>query len=75
MPTMEVATGSLKLCQQAQDQLLEAIDSVLKAEQQLRENTREVRKVFHLHLLHLSHFAFKISFIHSKPTRAAQRNY
>uniref|UniRef100_A0A3Q3W7D8 Nuclear receptor coactivator 4 N-terminal domain-containing protein n=1 Tax=Mola mola TaxID=94237 RepID=A0A3Q3W7D8_MOLML len=33
----------LKLCRQAQDQLQDAINSVAKAEQQLRENTREVR--------------------------------
>ena len=35
--------GTLKMCQQAQDQLQNAINTVVKAEQQLRENTREVR--------------------------------
>ncbi|KAI3363563.1 hypothetical protein L3Q82_012172 [Scortum barcoo] len=41
----EVAVGTvgLKQCQQAQDQLEDAINGVMKAEQQLRENTREVR--------------------------------
>ncbi|XP_056903116.1 nuclear receptor coactivator 4 isoform X2 [Takifugu flavidus] len=43
MPTAEAATGTLKVCQQAQDQLQNAINTVVKAEQQLRENTREVR--------------------------------
>lgn len=42
---MEAAVGTLKMCQQAQDQLQNAINTVVKAEQQLRENTREVRKV------------------------------
>lgn len=42
MPTAEAATGTLKVCQQAQDQLQNAINTVVKAEQQLRENTREV---------------------------------
>lgn len=37
--------GTLKMCQQAQDQLQNAINTVVKAEQQLRENTREVRNV------------------------------
>lgn len=37
------ASSSLRLCQQAQDQLEDAIGSVLKAEQQLRDNAREVR--------------------------------
>ncbi|XP_023183212.1 nuclear receptor coactivator 4 isoform X1 [Xiphophorus maculatus] len=37
------AVSSMKLCQEAQDQLEDAIGSVLKAEQQLRDNTREVR--------------------------------
>lgn len=45
MPTAEAATGTLKVCQQAQDQLQNAINTVVKAEQQLRENTREVRNV------------------------------
>uniref|UniRef100_A0A3B5QA38 Nuclear receptor coactivator 4 n=1 Tax=Xiphophorus maculatus TaxID=8083 RepID=A0A3B5QA38_XIPMA len=36
------AVSSMKLCQEAQDQLEDAIGSVLKAEQQLRDNTREV---------------------------------
>lgn len=43
MPPLEAAASSLKLCRQAQDQLQDAINSVTKAEQQLRENTREVR--------------------------------
>ncbi|XP_041802873.1 nuclear receptor coactivator 4 isoform X2 [Chelmon rostratus] len=43
MPALEAAAGGLKQCRQAQDQLEDAIDSVMKAEQQLRENTREVR--------------------------------
>nr|XP_033468821.1 nuclear receptor coactivator 4 isoform X4 [Epinephelus lanceolatus] len=47
MPSAEAveaaAVGELKQCQQAQDQLEEAINGVMKAEQQLRENTREVR--------------------------------
>lgn len=42
---MEAAVGTLKMCQQAQDQLHNAINTVVKAEQLLRENTREVRKV------------------------------
>ncbi|KAM4730190.1 nuclear receptor coactivator 4 isoform 3-T3 [Anableps anableps] len=37
------AESSLTLCQEAQDQLEDAIGSVLKAEQQLRDNAREVR--------------------------------
>ncbi|XP_073338361.1 nuclear receptor coactivator 4 isoform X2 [Pagrus major] len=37
------ASGSLKQCRLAQDQLEDAINSVTKAEQQLRENSREVR--------------------------------
>lgn len=45
MPTAEAATGTLKVCQQAQDQLQNAINTVVKAEQELRENTREVRNV------------------------------
>lgn len=40
--------GTLKMCQQAQDQLQNAINTVVKAEQQLRENTREVRNAAHL---------------------------
>ncbi|KAM6915825.1 nuclear receptor coactivator 4 [Xenentodon cancila] len=44
MPSSEVTVaGELKQCQQAQDQLENAITGVLKAEQQLRENAREVR--------------------------------
>ncbi|XP_037638077.1 nuclear receptor coactivator 4 isoform X1 [Sebastes umbrosus] len=44
MPSAEMATaGGLKQCRQAQDQLEDAISGVMKAEQQLRENTREVR--------------------------------
>uniref|UniRef100_A0A3Q4AZ64 Nuclear receptor coactivator 4 N-terminal domain-containing protein n=1 Tax=Mola mola TaxID=94237 RepID=A0A3Q4AZ64_MOLML len=43
MSSVEASVGSLKLCRQAQDQLQDAINSVAKAEQQLRENTREVR--------------------------------
>ncbi|XP_072246564.1 LOW QUALITY PROTEIN: nuclear receptor coactivator 4 [Leuresthes tenuis] len=42
MPSPAVASGR-KQCQQAQDQLEDAITGVLKAEQQLRENVREVR--------------------------------
>uniref|UniRef100_A0A3B3UMH0 Nuclear receptor coactivator 4 n=1 Tax=Poecilia latipinna TaxID=48699 RepID=A0A3B3UMH0_9TELE len=37
------AVSSMKLCQEAQDQLEDAIGSVLKAEQQLRDNAREVK--------------------------------
>ncbi|GLD56014.1 nuclear receptor coactivator 4 isoform X1 [Lates japonicus] len=36
------AAGGLKQCQQAQGQLEDAINAVMKAEQQLRENAREV---------------------------------
>lgn len=43
MPPPEAAASSLQLCRQAQDQLQEAISSVSRTEQQLRENTREVR--------------------------------
>uniref|UniRef100_A0A3Q3J944 Nuclear receptor coactivator 4 N-terminal domain-containing protein n=1 Tax=Monopterus albus TaxID=43700 RepID=A0A3Q3J944_MONAL len=43
MPSAEVAASGLKQCQQAQDKLEDAINGVLKAEQQLRENAREVR--------------------------------
>lgn len=43
MSTVEASVGTLKMCQQAQDQLQNAINTVVKAEQQLRENTREVR--------------------------------
>lgn len=42
MLTVEAAAGTLKMCQQAQDQLQNAINTVVKAEQQLKENTREV---------------------------------
>uniref|UniRef100_A0A3Q0R4B1 Nuclear receptor coactivator 4 n=1 Tax=Amphilophus citrinellus TaxID=61819 RepID=A0A3Q0R4B1_AMPCI len=41
-PGQAMAASGLKQCQQAQDQLEEAIGAVMKAEQQLRENTREV---------------------------------
>ncbi|XP_075941472.1 nuclear receptor coactivator 4 isoform X3 [Anarhichas minor] len=37
------ALGGLKQCRLAQDQLEDAINGVMKAERQLRENTREVR--------------------------------
>ncbi|XP_024152779.1 nuclear receptor coactivator 4 isoform X2 [Oryzias melastigma] len=40
---MAVAPAGLKQCQQAQEQLDSAISCVLRAEQQLRENAREVR--------------------------------
>ncbi|XP_076598541.1 nuclear receptor coactivator 4 isoform X2 [Chaetodon auriga] len=43
MPSVEAAMGGLKQCRQAQDQLEDAINGVMKAEQQLRENAREVR--------------------------------
>ncbi|XP_070697066.1 nuclear receptor coactivator 4 isoform X2 [Pempheris klunzingeri] len=43
MPSAEAAVSGLKQCRQAQDQLEDAISDVMKAEQQLRENTREVR--------------------------------
>ncbi|KAM6997753.1 nuclear receptor coactivator 4 isoform 2-T2 [Tautogolabrus adspersus] len=43
MPAAEAAVSGLKQCRQAQDQLEDAIKGVMKAEQQLRENTREVR--------------------------------
>lgn len=39
---MAVAPAGLKQCQQAQEQLDSAISCVLRAEQQLRENAREV---------------------------------
>ncbi|XP_060943554.1 nuclear receptor coactivator 4 [Limanda limanda] len=39
----EAAAGGVQQCWQAQGQLEDAINSVLKAEQQLRENVREVR--------------------------------
>ncbi|XP_068597349.1 nuclear receptor coactivator 4 [Brachionichthys hirsutus] len=42
MPSAEAATG-LYQCRRAQDQLEDAVSSVMKAEQQLRENGREVR--------------------------------
>ncbi|MEQ2188991.1 hypothetical protein GOODEAATRI_020549 [Goodea atripinnis] len=42
MSPAEAAVSSLKLCLQAQDQLESAIGGVLMAEQQLRENAREV---------------------------------
>uniref|UniRef100_A0A3P8TGQ2 Nuclear receptor coactivator 4 n=1 Tax=Amphiprion percula TaxID=161767 RepID=A0A3P8TGQ2_AMPPE len=40
---MPAALSGLKTCQQAQDQLEDAISCVMKAEQQLRDNGREVR--------------------------------
>ncbi|XP_023819000.1 nuclear receptor coactivator 4 isoform X1 [Oryzias latipes] len=40
---MAAVPGGLKQCRQAQEQLDSAISSVLRAEQQLRENAREVR--------------------------------
>ncbi|XP_060896839.1 nuclear receptor coactivator 4 isoform X2 [Labrus mixtus] len=43
MPATEAAVSGLKQCRQAQDQLEDAIKGVMKAEQQLRESTREVR--------------------------------
>ncbi|XP_026211067.1 nuclear receptor coactivator 4 isoform X2 [Anabas testudineus] len=43
MPSAEATESGLKLCRQAQDQLEDAINGVMKAEQQLRENAREVR--------------------------------
>ncbi|KAK2921514.1 nuclear receptor coactivator 4 isoform X2 [Channa argus] len=43
MPSIEAAASGLILCRQAQDQLEDAISGVMKAEQQLRENAREVR--------------------------------
>lgn len=52
MPLTEAATvGGLKQCRQAQDQLEDAINGVMKAEQQLRENTREVRTFIFLILV------------------------
>uniref|UniRef100_A0A1A7X7M5 Nuclear receptor coactivator 4 n=2 Tax=Iconisemion striatum TaxID=60296 RepID=A0A1A7X7M5_9TELE len=42
-PVEAAAVDGSNQCQQAQDQLEKAISSVLKAEQQLRENAREVR--------------------------------
>ncbi|XP_051251660.1 nuclear receptor coactivator 4 isoform X2 [Dicentrarchus labrax] len=43
MAPVELAAGGVKQCRQAQDQLEDAIDGVMRAEQQLRENAREVR--------------------------------
>lgn len=43
MPSAEAAASGVILCQQAHDQLEDAITGVMKAEQQLRENAREVR--------------------------------
>ncbi|XP_069394254.1 nuclear receptor coactivator 4 [Paralichthys olivaceus] len=43
MSSAEAAAGGLKQCWQAQGQLEDAINSVLKAERQLTENVREVR--------------------------------
>lgn len=42
MPSVEAAASGLKQCLLAQDQLEGAISSVMKAEQQLRDNAREV---------------------------------
>ena len=42
MSSAEAAAGGVKQCRQAQGQLEDAINSVLKAEQQLRDNVREV---------------------------------
>lgn len=53
MPMVEATAGTLKVCLQAQDQLQNAINTVVKAEQELRENTREVRNDT-LILAHLS---------------------
>lgn len=50
---VEATAGTLKVCLQAQDQLQNAINTVVKAEQELRENTREVRNDT-LILAHLS---------------------
>ncbi|XP_034537829.1 nuclear receptor coactivator 4 isoform X2 [Notolabrus celidotus] len=43
MPSAEAAVSGLKQCRQAQEQLEDAISRVTKAEQELRENAREVR--------------------------------
>ncbi|XP_071369320.1 nuclear receptor coactivator 4, partial [Centroberyx affinis] len=43
MPEAAAAAAGLKQSQLAQDQLEEAISGVMKAEQQLRDNSREVR--------------------------------
>ncbi|XP_005462300.1 nuclear receptor coactivator 4 isoform X1 [Oreochromis niloticus] len=43
MSSEVLAASGLKQCQQAQDQLEDTIGAVIKAEQQLRENAREVR--------------------------------
>lgn len=59
MPTVEAAVGTLKMCQQAQDQLQNAINTVVKAEQQLRENTREVRNAAHLQAFLFVFFSLK----------------
>lgn len=42
MSSEVLAASGLKQCQQVQDQLEDAIGAVIKAEQQLRENAREV---------------------------------
>lgn len=42
MSPVEAAASGLKQCKQAQDQLEDAISGVMKAEQQLRGNAREV---------------------------------
>uniref|UniRef100_A0A3P8TDY7 Nuclear receptor coactivator 4 n=1 Tax=Amphiprion percula TaxID=161767 RepID=A0A3P8TDY7_AMPPE len=46
VPRMPAALSGLKTCQQAQDQLEDAISCVMKAEQQLRDNGRELRGQF-----------------------------
>ncbi|XP_067466997.1 nuclear receptor coactivator 4 isoform X1 [Thunnus thynnus] len=43
MPSAEAAASGMKQCLLAQDQLEGAISGVMKAEQQLRDNAREVR--------------------------------
>lgn len=52
---VEATAGTLKVCLQAQDQLQNAINTVVKAEQELRENTQEVRNDT-LILAHLSQY-------------------
>ncbi|XP_028279422.1 LOW QUALITY PROTEIN: nuclear receptor coactivator 4 [Parambassis ranga] len=43
MPSADMVATGLKQCQQAQDQLEDAISGVMDAEQELRQNAREVR--------------------------------
>lgn len=45
MPSADMVTTGLKQCQQAQDQLEDAISGVMNAEQELRQNAREVRTI------------------------------